>query len=522
MSSEHMQKILLCGDVEGKFNDLFKRVNTIIKKVGQFDILICVGNFFGINNKEFEEYKSGSKKVPLPTYILGPNKVEHLDLFPQEDEELCPNVFYLGKRGLFTNSKGLRIAYISGISKSSPNEPYNYNEQDISELFDLCIRGNPAFRGVDLLLTAQWPANILTGVNKKEEITPMYSSELPSWLIMKLKPRYVISGLEGIYYERPPFRIPSLGDHDSTVEISSRFLGLARVNNPKKEKWIYALSLTPLEKMKISELIQKTTDETACPFNFDDLQSVIFNVKRKGISSKQYFYDMETQSNESKSKKMKREKIQFDQEKCWFCLASPSVERHLIVTVGDHCYMALAKGGVVEEHLLICPIQHYQSSLNQPELVKLEMDQYKRALIKFYDRDGKVPVFFERNYKTSHMQLQVIPIPKQACRELKEIFMEEAIGHGFNLEILESHDRLDQLIPPNSPYFAVELPNDITLYSKIKGDFPIHFGREVLCTSPILNLPDRTDWKECSLSKNEEESLVQRIRSDFEPYDFSV
>lgn len=90
---------------------------------------------------------------------------------------------------------------------------------------------------------------------------------------MKLKPRYIVSGLEGVYYERPPFRCPNLGDHDTTIELPTRFIGLARVGNSKKEKWVYALSLTPLSKMKFSELMQRTTDETACPFTFDELQS---------------------------------------------------------------------------------------------------------------------------------------------------------------------------------------------------------------------------------------------------------
>lgn len=97
-------------------------------------------------------------------------------------------------------------------------------------------------------------------------------SDLPSYLCMKLKPRYVISGLEGVYYERPPFRCPNLGDHDTTMEVATRFIGLARVGNPNKDKWIYALSLMSLEKMKLNELLQKTTDETLCPFNISELE----------------------------------------------------------------------------------------------------------------------------------------------------------------------------------------------------------------------------------------------------------
>lgn len=42
--------------------------------------------------------------VPIPTYILGPNKEDHLSLYPvnESDCELCPNVYYLGKK--FLNS----------------------------------------------------------------------------------------------------------------------------------------------------------------------------------------------------------------------------------------------------------------------------------------------------------------------------------------------------------------------------------------------------------------------------------
>lgn len=89
---------------------------------------------------------------------------------------------------------------------------------------------------------------------------------------MKLKPRYLVSGLEGVYYEHRPFRCPTLGDHDTTLESVTRFIGLAKVGNEKKDKWIYALSLTPLSKMKMTDLLQKTTDEVVCPFNFNELE----------------------------------------------------------------------------------------------------------------------------------------------------------------------------------------------------------------------------------------------------------
>lgn len=67
----------------------------------------------------------------------------------------------------------------------------------------------------------------------------------------------------------------------------------------------------------------------------------------------------------------------------------------------------------------------------------------------------------------------------------------------------------------------MELP-DITLYTRCKNDFPMQFGREVLATGPILNLPNKVDWRECKLSRTEEDCLVKRIRQNFEPFDFTL
>lgn len=45
-----------------------------------------------------------------------------------------------------------------------------------------------------------------------------------------------------------------------------------------------------------------------------------------------------------KLKKIRKQTVEFDKSKCWFCLASPSVEKHLIIAVGSTAYLALAKG----------------------------------------------------------------------------------------------------------------------------------------------------------------------------------
>ncbi|MEE6477312.1 hypothetical protein FKM82_011471, partial [Ascaphus truei] len=104
---------------------------------------------------------------------------------------------------------------------------------------------------------------------------------------------------------------------------------------------------------------------------------------------------------------------------CWFCLASPEVEKHLVVSIGSHCYVALAKGGLTSDHVLILPIGHYQSIVDLSSEVVEEVEQYKASLKKFFKGKGKRYVMFERNYKSQHLQLQVVPACQLTLHDVK-------------------------------------------------------------------------------------------------------
>jgi hypothetical protein len=80
-------KILCAGDVNGNFKQLIARVSSVDKKVfifmtprikiwqtfqaGPFDVLFCVGEFFGPNDEENQRVVDGELQFPIPTYILG-------------------------------------------------------------------------------------------------------------------------------------------------------------------------------------------------------------------------------------------------------------------------------------------------------------------------------------------------------------------------------------------------------------------------------------------------------------------
>ena len=80
-------------------------------------------------------------------------------------------------------------------------------------------------------------------------------------------------------------------------------------------------------------------------------------------------------------------------------LSGPDAEKHLVVSVGDHAYLALPKGGLTPDHVLILPIACYASLLELPQEVEDEVNKFKSALKKCFKKQGKATVVFERNYK---------------------------------------------------------------------------------------------------------------------------
>ena len=80
--------------------------------------------------------------------------------------------------------------------------------------------------------------------------------------------------------------------------------------------------------------------------------------------------------------------------------------RNQTISIGQ-CYIAMAKGGLTPDHVLILPIAHHSSSLDLPEDTRAEADKFKQALMDAFYSEGRPCVIFERNYRTDHMQIQV-------------------------------------------------------------------------------------------------------------------
>ncbi|KAK6627607.1 hypothetical protein RUM44_010085 [Polyplax serrata] len=411
---------------------------------------------------------------------------------------------------------------MSGLESARGQSDFTFTEKDAKAVREAAFRktGESQYLGVDVLLSSEWPQDV-EKFDKSAQFqgADVNGSRILSELACALKPRYHFSGLKNIFYERPPYRNCVESNSSTSVRNvhTTRFIGLAKVGNIGKNKWLYAANITPLSDLSDAEFYQATTDETKCPYSG--------MVRKEAEKGRQYFYDMNAPDDIVPKKRRRddnsrKEKKTFDDpESCWFCLASSSVEKHLVISLAEEVYLALAKGGLTPLHVMIIPVMHHRAQTDLSKEAMSELKEYKSALRKFFEANDMVPVVFERNYKTSHLQLQIVPVPKRIGNELKEIFMNFAEDLGLKLQELPNKAKLKDFVQVGSPYFYVELPTKEKLICYCQKNFPLHFGREVLASRAVLNHPEKINWRDCICAKEEEEKMVQDFRAKFESFD---
>ncbi|KAI3694412.1 hypothetical protein L1987_77377 [Smallanthus sonchifolius] len=436
------------------------------------------------------------------------------------------------------------------------------------------------------MLTNEWPSGILNRASTSD-IPPGVSDSSGSdatisELVAEIKPRYHVAGAKGVYYAREPYM-------NADAARVTRFIGLAAVGNASKQKFIHAISPTPASTMSSTEISTKPPNTTLSPFTFverpanaheadkrsadvaNDSQYWRYDVSKrqkvgggdgaklcfKFVSSgscpqgdKCFFrHDMDAREQSlrgvcfeflNKGKCERGENCNFKHslqegdrrtnssrsKECWFCLSSPNVESHLITSVGENCYCALAKGPLVQDHMLILPIEHLPNTLSSPPEFEIELVKFQNSLKAYIKSHKKEVVFFEWVYlKTTHANLQAIPIPSNRASAVKSIFNLAAEKLGFKFMELKSNSSLEGRKLLRAQFdgkfslFYVELPGGTILSHAVEENekFPVQFGREVL--AGLLNMADRADWRNCKLDKEEEIKMVERFKSSFQEYD---
>ncbi|EAU88727.2 nuclear protein [Coprinopsis cinerea okayama7 len=225
-------------------------------------------------------------------------------------------------------------------------------------------------------------------------------------------------------------------------------------------------------------------------------------------------------------------------DECWFCLSNPNLAKHLIVAIGNECYVTLPKGQIIPTHsdnytpqvpggghVLIVPITHCPTYSTIPrDLAKPILDEtesFKTALSSLYNKFDAVPVFFEvarLSAKGGHAHVQAVPVPLRLKDKIEEHFVQEGRRQGIDFES-DPESALESCQGGRGSYFRVDLPNGKKMVHLLKDNVPfsIQFGRQVLVS--LLEMPDRFDWKACMLSEEDDRADVQAFKAAFAPFD---
>ena len=375
-------KVLASGDVDGRFAAFLKRLEAVERKSGPFEMVLCVGSFFGAAGDDGDEavwkaLLAGERRVPMPVYLLGPNSQEEVGRFSDlKGYELCENVVYLGENGCFTTKEGMTIAYLSGRQQDSgggAKKDYEFGYDQVKSMEVQMKLGDTKFQGVDVLITSDWPHGVCNFSSRPAGLPAEAGSKLISKVALQLRPRYHFSGVTGIHYERQPYR-----NHRVLNEPArhvTRFIGLGKVGNADKRKWLYAFNISPLKSMERAALVAQPPEVTDLPYNAVSAGAGADDSRGGGS----FFWDMNAPMEDpNKKRKGHQRVVEEHQQKrprqqpagpCWFCLSGAEVEKHLIVSIGDHSYLALPKGGLTPDHVLVLPIAHHPSLLELPNEV---------------------------------------------------------------------------------------------------------------------------------------------------------
>ncbi|KAF9052819.1 nuclear protein [Panaeolus papilionaceus] len=295
-------KILTVGSAEGAIREIFNKIKAIDAKHGKFDLVLCVGDFFGHLNEdsaseELTELLDGRIEVPLQCYIMqggNPLPTKVIERFAKSQGELCHNVFLMSKSGTVTTADGVRIACLGGIydpqiygsAEAAPGflSPF-FSHHTIDRLLSNTLTNSSstsrsytslasiqasssATQLVDILLTNVWPDSVphLSSIPLPVDPTLPKSLAPPlDDLIRKTKPRYHFAASAGQppkFWEREPYV------WDNEDQRISRFVSLGAFKGEstggKKPRWFYAFSLAPMTSK--SEPLQRPSNATKNPF----------------------------------------------------------------------------------------------------------------------------------------------------------------------------------------------------------------------------------------------------------------
>ncbi|KAG5519545.1 hypothetical protein PMAC_001700 [Pneumocystis sp. 'macacae'] len=281
--TQNISKALVFGSSDGEFKKIFEKTYNLNKK-HNFDFLLCIGDFlpeFNTNDSEIIDLIEG--KIHSNHFILSSRKSETI-----------------------TTSKGIKISYLGGMYKedifsyemsqqNAKTEQYIYK----SEIDYIMKKG----KDTDILVTYEWPKDIYKFSSKKSSKF-ISGIELIAKITSYIQPKYHFSSKGSIFYEREPYK-NTFNKNKQKTNIT-RFISLASLSNPNKEKSSYAFNITTSNSYDILNT-SNISNATENPFiqeintNFKEINHNSEKSEYSFFCNKKIFSNNQRQEHDSKS-----------------------------------------------------------------------------------------------------------------------------------------------------------------------------------------------------------------------------
>jgi len=528
MSFEH---ILVVADIAGKWELFYDRLIKILTLEDQVQACFCIGTCFDEETHGLTAFIEKRKKFPIPLYLVcgEEGNTDLIDHIPIQGGEIAANIYYLGRFGI-QEVAGLRVCYLSGIfdAECFASDPVTEYYSDFYTANDLkSIQVN--FNSVDLLLTTEWPKGVQKNIpnpNLPDSLKGKWDNvgnDVVKSLCSKCSPRAHFATKQNVYWVPQPHR-------NYTDSQCTYFVALASFDNKKQQRYCYAAKICPLKGLSSTEIRrQAPLDVRPCPFRVPpgkrrktshQLTPPVGYMCGLCGSERHWFRACPRYKEPSEFQRLHEQVYGMGTSRkgCGYCFTSQGVSKHLIISVGLHCYLTLSRTPVVPNHFFIVPNEHVRSSAEFNENQKKEVTQYIRALSKCFA--PQVLLVFERNLKLQkHGFLEIVPVVRGQLPQLPIVLrryernmdmlfnkidpdedLTDTIGmYGF-LSIGDSEgQRYLHVIDPTRP----RVRNDVL--------------RKMVCK--IMGFPDSYNYTKQKTSKEDQTKIVAMVKERFGPFD---
>ncbi|PHH88063.1 hypothetical protein CDD83_8048 [Cordyceps sp. RAO-2017] len=537
-------KILVFGSLNGQLQPALKKLADLHAK-NDFSLAILVGDVLTptTDPQVIASLENGTLEVPLPTYFtVGTHPLpETIAAKIEADEEICPNLHFLGKRSVTKTSDGVRITVLGGlvdtnlVGGQSKEQHLPFHTEDDAK----ALRGA---NSTDILLTSMWPTGVWAGSRvalEPSQQASIQSTEAIAELCAALKPRYHFSASPGdFFYEREPFLHPPATDSDT--QHATRFISMAPYGNDAKAKSLYAFSLN--------------RSDTGVPRGATGSPFAPQPRKRPHGDETYSRFGHHDDDRHGRRGKKRRLSPPPGPDRCYFCLSNPNVPVHMCCCIGDDSYITTAKGPLPASttfaeqgldfpgHFIITPLPHAPTiarigSVTDPasEAVRthVEMSRFREALqaaiaAKSSHKLGAATWEISRE-RNVHLIWQLVAVPaelvqkglaeaafrveaenrKYPALEARELSLEQQAGYGDFFRVWLWADNGEDRIKGQS--LVMPLAPDTR--------FDLQFGRRVL--AKLMGLEGRAVWQDCGQTVEEETKDVEAFRRAFEDWDFT-